>query len=233
MRLSEFYKKHNYVPFWRTWYFWFLMFLTVPLPAKAEPQEYQVDTRQSRIAFVSDTPIERIHGKNTQVAGSISVDPNNPQTARGQLTVDSSKFDTGLNIRDEYMRGPDWFDAGKYPEMKFVLFKVQGMPLTEEDKPTDVDLVGQIVIRGVAKTIIQKGKVQYYQWPGGSSTMVVRTRFDVKPQDFKFKIPKVFQRQVSENISIYVDVTLSKFMSGVKLKWLGEPFESKLTIQEI
>lgn len=47
-------------------------------------------------------------------------DPNDPASVRGRVEVDMSSVDTGNEMRDQHLRGEDFFDVERYPAMTFV-----------------------------------------------------------------------------------------------------------------
>lgn len=55
--------------------------------------------------------------------GALKVDPKGGVS--GQLTVQTASVNTGWARRDTRLRGPEYFAAGRYPEMIFTLEKIE------------------------------------------------------------------------------------------------------------
>ena len=51
--------------------------------------------------------------------GSIAFDPTNLANARMDVSVDVKTISTGNNTKNKHARGDSWFDAEKYPQIKF------------------------------------------------------------------------------------------------------------------
>lgn len=58
-------------------------------------------------------------------AGSINFDPMNLASASIKATIDVKSINTGINLRDNTMRGEDYFDAEKYPRISMVSTKIE------------------------------------------------------------------------------------------------------------
>lgn len=57
--------------------------------------------------------------------GSISFDPMNLATASMKATIDVKTINTGINLRDNTMRGDDYFDIEKYPKISIISTKIE------------------------------------------------------------------------------------------------------------
>jgi len=68
------------------------------------------------IKFTSDNP----SGVFTRFYGDIIFDPDNPAQSKVDLTIDVNSIETGNDLLNEHALGEQWFDADKYPQIKFV-----------------------------------------------------------------------------------------------------------------
>lgn len=57
--------------------------------------------------------------------GSINFDPMNLASSSIKATIDTKTINTGLNLRDNIMRGDDYFDVEKYPRISMVSTKIE------------------------------------------------------------------------------------------------------------
>jgi polyisoprenoid-binding protein YceI len=74
-------------------------------------------------------------------------DPNDPTTARGAIAIDAASVNTGNEQRDAHLRGPDFFDVEKYPEITFAAKRVERLG---EDR---YRVVGELTIKGVTREV--------------------------------------------------------------------------------
>jgi polyisoprenoid-binding protein YceI len=129
------------------------MLLVSALAVHAEP--YSVDTAHTDITFkVRHMGISNVTGKFDRFGGSFEVDPKNVKATKGTLTIDVNSINTSNVKRDGHLKGEDFFDAAKYPEIKFVSKEVKDV----NDKDSTATLVGDLTLHGVTKPISLKIK---------------------------------------------------------------------------
>src|SRR6201986_4380925 len=51
--------------------------------------------------------------------GSIAFDEQNPATAKFDVTIDVASINTGNGLQNKHAKSDEWFDAAKYPQIKF------------------------------------------------------------------------------------------------------------------
>ena len=74
--------------------------------------------------------------------GNIKWDATNPAAGLFDVTVDVNTINTGIDSRDKHLKEEDYFDAVKYPTIRFVSTSVSPGNIT-----------GNITIKGVTKKI--------------------------------------------------------------------------------
>lgn len=101
-----------------------------PAPANANPAaihsgHYAVEPSHTRVGFaVSHIGFTDWFGDFTGVSGTLSLDPRNVASAKVDVTIPTASVVTTNAKLDEELRSADWFDAGKYPTIRFVSTKV-------------------------------------------------------------------------------------------------------------
>jgi polyisoprenoid-binding protein YceI len=82
-------------------------------PACAEAMALKLLPNYSRATFKSDAPLETFVGNTAAegIAGTLTVDPERPQTATGSIKVDMNLVRTGIDKRDADMRGKNFLDT--------------------------------------------------------------------------------------------------------------------------
>jgi len=131
----------------------FAIFSLVTLVASAQTK-WNVDASHSNVKFtVSHLVVSEVEGNFKVYNGSI-VSPNADfQGATINFAVDVTSINTDNEGRDKHLKGDDFFNAEKYPQMTFksVSFK--------KVKGNEYELIGDLTIRDVTKRV--KFKVTY------------------------------------------------------------------------
>jgi len=81
---------------------------------------WRVDPEQSRAGFVAATlrGAIKIPGAFGSLSGHLVV---GTEAAGGTLTIDSSSVHTGNRMRDRHLRGRDFFDVARHPQLSYEL----------------------------------------------------------------------------------------------------------------
>lgn len=120
-------------------------FLTLLLAAglcAAQAAEYHIDPSHTYASFEIDhLGFSTQRGLFTRSSGSIEFDPEQ-QAGRIDIRIDAASLETGFALRDEVLRGEDWFDTKAFPDM---LFRSQKLVFAG-DKLSAVE--GTLVMRG-------------------------------------------------------------------------------------
>ena len=115
-----------------------------PIPAG----EYNIDPAHSIIGFaVRHLEINWVEGRFKDFKGSVNFDDKDVTKSTVQFTAQIVSIDTGVEPRNKHLRTADFFDAAKFPEMKFTSTKVE-----KKGKDKYV-LFGDLTIKGVTKSI--------------------------------------------------------------------------------
>jgi polyisoprenoid-binding protein YceI len=81
---------------------------------------WSVDPTHSSVAFeVKHMMIATVRGHFADFSGRLEADPDDPANSHAVGTVRVASIDTGNADRDAHLRSPDFFDADRYPEMRF------------------------------------------------------------------------------------------------------------------
>src|SRR5438552_7495519 len=81
--------------------------------AHADVMSFKLLPNYSRATFKSDAPLETFVGNTAAegVQGSLVADPTRPQEAKGNVRVDMHTMKTGIEKRDNDMRGKTYLDT--------------------------------------------------------------------------------------------------------------------------
>ena len=117
------------------------LLLAVGLSA-AQAAEYRIDPSHTYASFEIDhLGFSTQRGLFTRSSGSIEFDPEQ-RSGRIDIRIDAASLDTGFALRDDVLRGEDWFDSKAFPD---ILFRSDKLVFTG-DTLSAVD--GTLILRG-------------------------------------------------------------------------------------
>ena len=81
---------------------------------------YKIDGAHSSANFtVKHMGISTVHGRFTDVSGTILYDEKVPENSSVTAVIKTASVNTDNATRDKHLNTPDFFDTAKYPEIKF------------------------------------------------------------------------------------------------------------------
>lgn len=96
------------------------LFLLVLTAAPAPASTWQVDGDHTQVLFTVRHMAGEVTGFFNAFSGRVDFDPGDPSQSRLDVQVIVSSIDTGMAERDQHLLGPEFFDAGQHPTMRFV-----------------------------------------------------------------------------------------------------------------
>ncbi|MGY2046831.1 YceI family protein [Methylobacterium sp. JK268] len=117
-------------------------------PAQIQAGTYAVDPLHTQVGWrLSHLGFTNYAGGFSEVSGTLVLEPKNPGAAKLSVKIPvASVATTSAKLTDE-LKGEQWLDAGKFPEMTFVSTKVA---------PTGKDaakVTGDLTLHGVTKPV--------------------------------------------------------------------------------
>ncbi|WP_405592068.1 YceI family protein [Streptomyces sp. NBC_01092] len=88
-----------------------------------------------------------VRGQLKNVHGRLQVDPDEPENARVNATIDATQVYTGQPDRDAHLRSADFFDVEHHPTWTFVGSSVHQLSATE------FEVTGDLTVRGVTRSV--------------------------------------------------------------------------------
>jgi polyisoprenoid-binding protein YceI len=118
------------------------------VPATTLTGTYTLDPSHSRIGFVArHAMVTKIRGSFNEFSGSGHFDADDPSKTNLTLTVQTASVDTRSPDRDGHIRGDDFLNVEKYPEITFVSTSV------ERVNDEDYRVTGDLTVRDVTKPV--------------------------------------------------------------------------------
>lgn len=96
------------------------LFVTSPAWGK----EWKVDKAHSSVGFSVKHIFSKVWGYFSDFDGTIIFDPDNLNSSAFDFTVQVNSINTANGKRDNHLRSKDFFQADKYPVMKFTSSKI-------------------------------------------------------------------------------------------------------------
>ncbi|HEY8373533.1 MAG TPA: YceI family protein [Pseudonocardiaceae bacterium] len=116
--------------------------LTIPAPGT-----FALDTAHTRIGFVArHLMVSKVRGHFGEFSGTITV-TEDPLASGVEVTIRTASIDTGVDKRDQHLRGGDFLDVESFPEMTF-----RSLRITDQDG-ADFTLLGELTIKGITREV--------------------------------------------------------------------------------
>ncbi|MCA9802372.1 MAG: YceI family protein [Cyanobacteria bacterium HKST-UBA02] len=182
----------------------------ISTPALAEAQKWKLDTAHSSAGFaIKHMMVSNVRGKFPKLTGEAEYDGKSIKTIKVNATIDTSSIDTGDGRRDEHLRGPEFFDVKKFPEMKFVSKK------SEKAGKDQFKLSGDLTIHGVTKPVILivEGPTAEVKDPQGKTRVGASATTTINRKDFGITYGGVLDNGgavVGDDVKITLDIELIK-----------------------
>ncbi len=119
--------------------------LLAALPIQAET--FAIDAGHSEVGFQVRHLVSQTRGRFNDFAGTIDLDPKNLANSSVDFKIKTTSIDTNVADRDKHLRGADFFDAEKYPE---ITFKSKSIKAAGNDT---YNVTGTLNMHGVSKDI--------------------------------------------------------------------------------
>ena len=125
------------------------------LSAGAVAAEYKIDASHSDVQFrVRHMGISTVTGSFADISGTFAVDPQKVEATTGSAVIKVASISTNNERRDNHLKSDDFFNAEKFPEIKFAAKDVRNANY----KDSTAELVGDLTIRDVTKEVVLKVK---------------------------------------------------------------------------
>lgn len=108
---------------------------------------FRFDSSRSTIEFKVRHFLGMAKGKFTKFTGTIEVDREHPEKSSVTATIQTASIDTAIAKRDEHLRGADFFNVQKFPEITFKSRRVK------QTGANTGDIIGDLTMHGVTRSL--------------------------------------------------------------------------------
>lgn len=112
-------------------------------------RKWAIDPTHSEVQFkIKHLMITNVTGSFNLFQADIETEDEDFKKAKVNFTADIDSISTGNEQRDGHLKSPDFFDAAKFPQLKFTTTKFESV-----DDDGSYDIYGDLTIRDVTKNI--------------------------------------------------------------------------------
>ncbi len=182
----------------------------IALPVLAHADNWQIDPMHTNVEFtVRHMMISNVKGQFQKTSGTITVDGNDPTSAKIDATIDASSIDTRVERRDADLKSPEFLDVAKYPTITFKSTKV------EADGAGKWKVTGDLTLHGVTKPVVlevESSGTPIHD-PMGNMRAGASATTSIKRSDFGLTYNKVLESggvMVGDEVGISIDLEAIK-----------------------
>ena len=110
---------------------------------------WNIDPTHTNVEFgIRHLMISTVKGRFAKVSGTAVVDSADSSAIMLDVDIDVASIDTRQEQRDAHLRSADFFDAERFPSMRFVATRIDG------DIVGEFKLTGNLTIRDVTRPVV-------------------------------------------------------------------------------
>jgi polyisoprenoid-binding protein YceI len=179
--------------------------------ALAQSQEWQIDPAHSAAQFsVKHMGISTVRGAFSKVSGTVQYDTADPTKSVINATIDASSIDTRVQMRDNDLKSPNYFDVQKYPTITFKSKKV------EKAGDGKLKVTGDLTIHGTTKEVVldvdgPSAPIDQPPQMGGGKRMGAAATTTINRNDFGVSGGG---KMISDEVSITLDLEMVNKTGG-------------------
>ena len=170
--------------------------------AFAEPQTWQIDPAHSAAQFsVRHLAISTVRGAFEKTSGTVVYDSTDLSKTSIDASIDTASVNTRIQMRDNDLKGPNFFDVTKFPTITFKSKKV------ESAGQGKLRVTGDLTIHGVTKEAVLEvdGPSAAIKDPYGNSRMGASASTKINRKDFGVNGAST---AVGDEIEIVLDIEM-------------------------
>ena len=117
-------------------------------------ETYHLEKTHADLLFSIDhAGFTQKHGSFRDFDGTLQYDAGKPENSTVEITVKTDSLETALAARDKDLKGENFLDTAKYPEMRFVSTRVVPGP------NQTLRIEGNLTLHGVTKPLTLQAKL--------------------------------------------------------------------------
>ncbi|WP_433971334.1 YceI family protein [Tunturiibacter lichenicola] len=183
----------------------FALFVASALSAAGESNTWSIDPMHTQATFEArHLSMTNIRGGISKVTGTITWDAKDPSKDSVNAVLIPATINTGSDYRDQYLKGGDFFNVGKFPTLTFKSTSVA-------PSGTGLKVIGDLTLAGVTKSVVLDvtGPAAPQKGMEGGLVSGIEATTTIKRTDFNFgsKYPNAM---VSDEVKITIDLEMAQ-----------------------
>lgn len=161
-----------------------------------QAQTFELDNEHTSLVFaVSHSGLSYTYGRFNKCSGQITIGEEEEDQSF-LFTIDAKSIDTNSRLRDDHLKGPEFFDVRAFPKIEFRSVKLS-------NEGDDFTAEGTLEMHGAKKDItIQMTKIGIGKGPRGKTRVGFFSKFSVKRSDFDIRsLPTIIGDQIAITLS--------------------------------
>jgi polyisoprenoid-binding protein YceI len=183
-----------------------LVFLLQPPMSHAQAPDFTVVPAESSIRFSVKSSVA-LRGKFDKWKATLTFPSADATTGVLHIEIDAATVDTGSGMKNNKLKGKDFFDVGHYPSITFQSTKVV------QTSPVTFDVDGNFSIRGVTR--LEKLKLTIPEKPTGTDEIQGVLVFNRKHYGMNKGIPFV---KIEDHVQVTINLKVRQ-VSGPGLTY--------------
>jgi polyisoprenoid-binding protein YceI len=183
--------------------------LLLSIAALAQTSDWNIDPNHSTAQFtVRHMGISNVTGNFTKVTGTVQLNDKDITQSQVTATIDVNSVDTRVQMRDNDLRSPNFFDAAKYPTIEFKSKKIV-------NNSGKLQLIGDLTIHGTTRevTLDMDTPTPEITDAWGNTRRGFSATTQINRKDFGLtwnNLLKSGEAVVGDNVKIQLDVEITK-----------------------
>lgn len=176
-----------------------LLFTLLCITATAQNRYF---TKEGRVSFFSEAPLENIEAHNQQVTSILDLSKSEVAIT---LLMKLFKFDKSL--MEEHFN-ENYVESGKYPKAIFTgSFKSDAAIDANKNGVYPVSIDGSLTLHGVTQPVKTTGSIEVK-----NGSVVAKTKFKIAIKDYNIEVPRLVMKNIAEIVEVTVELpyTLQK-----------------------
>jgi len=175
----------------------------------AQNTGWNLDKTHSSVGFsVEHMMVSETTGAFNDFSTTFKADKPDFSDVKGDLTIQVSSIDTKEPKRDGHLKSADFFDAEKYPTIKFEIKQFQKL------KDKEYKLVGNLTMHGVTRSVTLSGKFAgIVKDPYGMTRTGIKISGEIDRYDFGLKYNAAMEAGgmvLGQKVSINCNIELTQ-----------------------
>jgi polyisoprenoid-binding protein YceI len=171
--------------------------------------KWVIDAAHSEVLFkVKHLMVTNVTGQFSSFEGTVEAENDDFSNAKIQFTADVNSISTNNEQRDQHLKAADFFEADKYPEVKFISTGFK------KKSNEDYELAGDLTIKGITKQVTLKVEFSgIVQDPWGNTKAGFSLNGKVNRKDFGLTFHAVTETGgvlLSDEVKLLAEVQLQK-----------------------